>query len=195
MAISVQCAECFETFSVRDELAGKKVRCKSCGGTILVERATSKKVAHREAEDEFDETPQIESSAVIPRRAAKNKKKTRGKIAAWWSSLDFTNQETQTMLLTSAVTALLVFLTLVAFLDSRASLLLYRAGLYVGLPAVIVVGMFGTALEFDISFLNAALRWIVCLGIGWVVLQIEGSKRGVQKPKGKAKSQKGSGLK
>jgi DNA-directed RNA polymerase subunit RPC12/RpoP len=36
MAISVQCGECLDTFRVRDELAGKKTRCGSCGGTILV---------------------------------------------------------------------------------------------------------------------------------------------------------------
>lgn len=170
MPVSVQCGECFETFRVRDDMLGKRIRCKSCGGTILVERPTSKKAARRDDEDDSGEAPLFESSPGTRRRAAR--KKSHGKLAAWWSSLDFTNQETQAMLLTGAVTSLLVFLTLVAFLDSRASLLLYGAGLYIGLPAAIAVGMFGTALQFNISFLNAALRWIVCLGIGWGVFQI-----------------------
>jgi uncharacterized oligopeptide transporter (OPT) family protein len=124
----------------------------------------------REDDDESVDALLIESSPMSRRRAAK--KKANGKFTAWWSSLDFTNQETHAMLLTGAVTSLLVFLTLVAFLDSRTSLLLYGAGLYIGLPAAIAVGMFGTALQFNISFPNAAFRWIAFLGIGWGVFQL-----------------------
>lgn len=170
MAISVQCGECFETIRVRDELAGKKVRCKSCGATIVVERPTSKKTARRDDDEEFDDTPVAESPTMTRRKA--NKKKTRGKLAAWWSSLDFADQETQVMLLTGVVTIPLCFLTLIAFLNSRGSLMLYGAGLYLGIPTAIAVGMYGTALQFNISFANAAFRWIICLGIGFVVTKV-----------------------
>jgi hypothetical protein len=170
MPIPVQCGECFETYRVRDELIGKRVRCKSCGKPISVRRPSSETSALLDMEDESDEhrLPQPR-----PRSRRSSGKKNRGsKLADWWSSLDLANQETQAMLLTGAVTSLLVFLTLVAFLDSRASLLLYGAGLYIGLPSVIVVGMFGTALQFEISFFSAALRWIIGLSIGWVVMTI-----------------------
>lgn len=169
MPISVQCGECFETHRVRDDLLGKRIRCKSCGSPIAVKRESTRPSALEDDED-FEEESPPDSRSKSRRRSAK--RKTQNPVAAWWSSLDFANQETQTMLLTGVVSSLLVLLTLVAFLDSRASLLLYGAGLYIGIPAAIAVGMFGTALQFNISFLNAAIRWGICLSIGFGVMKL-----------------------
>lgn len=41
MSISVQCDECFESYRLKEELAGKVVKCKSCGGKIAVPKARS----------------------------------------------------------------------------------------------------------------------------------------------------------
>ena len=38
MPISVSCPECFEEYTVKDSLAGTKVRCKACQGSIKVEQ-------------------------------------------------------------------------------------------------------------------------------------------------------------
>ena len=167
MPISVQCGECFETYRLRDDLLGKRIRCKSCGSVISVRRERPNAAVEPEDEEAGDGV--VEASHRSRRRSSLPKP---SRIGAWWASLDFHNQETQAMLLTGVMTALLCFLTLVAFLDSRASLWLYGAGLYLGLPAAIAVGIYGTALQFDIGFGNAALRWIVCLGIGFGVMML-----------------------
>src|SRR5438128_2336229 len=36
MSISITCAACGKQYVVNDALAGKKVRCKACGATVLV---------------------------------------------------------------------------------------------------------------------------------------------------------------
>ena len=50
MAIRVVCPHCDATFSVADELRGKKVRCRDCEKPVPVVAAKSKKAA-----DEDDE--------------------------------------------------------------------------------------------------------------------------------------------
>jgi len=60
MAIRVQCPECDQVYQFKDELAGKSVRCKSCGRSIAVraKRPAPKEDEYEVAEDdeeEFDE--------------------------------------------------------------------------------------------------------------------------------------------
>jgi predicted Zn finger-like uncharacterized protein len=43
MPIKVRCKECETTFSVKDEAAGKRVRCKGCGSPVKVPSGTQKK--------------------------------------------------------------------------------------------------------------------------------------------------------
>ena len=64
MAIRVQCPECDTVYQLKDELAGKSVRCKSCGGAIAVR-------ASRPPEDEYEVVPdddELEDPVVRPGR-------------------------------------------------------------------------------------------------------------------------------
>jgi DNA-directed RNA polymerase subunit RPC12/RpoP len=84
MSIEATCAECSRHYTLKDELAGKKIRCKSCSGVMTVPAA--KKSAKKsddefllddeillESDDEFDDEPEY------PRRTAK--KSVAGKVS------------------------------------------------------------------------------------------------------------------
>jgi|GEM_PF-2574425 len=67
MSISVRCGECGKSYVVRDEAAGKRLTCKSCGSAIFV-RPQDEAVDDfiEEADDEF--TPSRSRSAPAPGR-------------------------------------------------------------------------------------------------------------------------------
>ncbi len=44
MPIAVNCSQCGRSYQLRDELAGKKAKCK-CGGTILIPAAPAAPLA------------------------------------------------------------------------------------------------------------------------------------------------------
>lgn len=56
MAIKVTCDSCFMDFSVKDELAGKKIKCKECGEVIRVLARSGRDTAGRD-EFEADDAP------------------------------------------------------------------------------------------------------------------------------------------
>ncbi len=58
MTIEVQCGDCFQSFQVRDEFAGRKVRCKSCRSVIQIldaAAAPSPRRKKQRPEDEYDD--------------------------------------------------------------------------------------------------------------------------------------------
>ena len=57
MAIKVSCSECGESFSVRDEAAGKRVKCRACGTAISVPVSRKKR-------DDMD--PWEQSTPALP---------------------------------------------------------------------------------------------------------------------------------
>lgn len=77
MAIQVQCGACFETLRVRDELAGKTTRCKSCGEPIRVGKVGSdspkpkKSKAVQQAAEEDDEELASELAPAPKKKGAK----------------------------------------------------------------------------------------------------------------------------
>lgn len=76
MAIEITCEECFDTFAVRDQAAGKKVKCKQCGAVIVV---PAKQQVH-EADDDSEEAPR-----TVRRPASRKKGSQSGArgIPAW----------------------------------------------------------------------------------------------------------------
>ncbi len=76
MPISVSCPDCFQEYSVKDELAGKKIRCKGCQGIIKVEAANGELDDIEDADGGEDE-PASRKSRTSPARADKSKNKTK----------------------------------------------------------------------------------------------------------------------
>lgn len=57
MTIRVQCPECDAVYRLKDELVGKTVRCKSCGGSIPVRASRPTEDEYEVVHDDDDETP------------------------------------------------------------------------------------------------------------------------------------------
>ena len=80
MSIEATCAECSRHYTLKDELAGKKIRCKSCSAVVSVPAA---KKSRAKSDDEFplDEDfsggfdDEMEQEDEFPRRAKKPEKK------------------------------------------------------------------------------------------------------------------------
>jgi hypothetical protein len=73
MPIDVACPDCFQEYSVKDSLAGKKIRCKECEGIIKVERKSSPDEDLDELED-ADEIPAPRKSRASAGKADKGAK-------------------------------------------------------------------------------------------------------------------------
>ena len=52
MAIKIECGDCGKTYTVKDEMEGKKIRCKECSAVIVV-RSESGEDWNEEVEEEF----------------------------------------------------------------------------------------------------------------------------------------------
>ena len=72
MPIEVDCPACFVPYRLKDEFAGKRIKCKQCGAVVPVPRPGRQAVA--EAEEPWDETPE-EPQRPAPGRAKKKRKK------------------------------------------------------------------------------------------------------------------------
>jgi DNA-directed RNA polymerase subunit RPC12/RpoP len=59
MPITVTCSECEKKLKVKDELAGRKVRCPGCEGVILVPKAEEPELDELEEFDDFDDGEDI----------------------------------------------------------------------------------------------------------------------------------------
>lgn len=70
MSISVECPECQATYNVKDELAGKKIRCKKCEGVIRIPADEFDFGA-----DEFDDEEEEEAPRVVKKSKSKTTKK------------------------------------------------------------------------------------------------------------------------
>lgn len=66
MAIDTECKKCGETYRVKDELAGKKIRCKACSTVMLVPQLD---------EDEWDEEVPEEELPPVRKSSKKAKRK------------------------------------------------------------------------------------------------------------------------
>ena len=55
MTISVNCPKCNKQYQVRDELAGKRVRCKKCKGVVPIPAADSEEEDFEDYEDYSDD--------------------------------------------------------------------------------------------------------------------------------------------
>src|SRR5690348_6495715 len=74
--LKISCPICFHDYSVKAELAGKKIRCKECGEAIPVPRPAKKpqddvvdvEVVYDEEEDEFERP-----SLPLPKRQGRSK--------------------------------------------------------------------------------------------------------------------------
>jgi hypothetical protein len=76
MPIKVSCVDCGETFSVKDELAGKRVKCRVCGVPVRVSNEAS-----ADADDDDDDDDEL----PVSRKVAKSKSsagKKKGKKSA-----------------------------------------------------------------------------------------------------------------
>ncbi|MFO1004911.1 MAG: hypothetical protein U0929_03040 [Planctomycetaceae bacterium] len=71
MAIRAECGECGRVYNVKDELDGKKIRCKECQAVVLVQS---------ESEDDWDESVDEEEFQPPIRKsnAKKGTRKSRG---------------------------------------------------------------------------------------------------------------------
>jgi hypothetical protein len=72
MPINVTCPDCFKDYSVKDSLAGKKIRCKECQGVMTVEA----EAAAEDEREEFFEPPKSRASSAKSGKPAKTKKAT-----------------------------------------------------------------------------------------------------------------------
>ena len=75
MTISVQCDECFQSYKVRDDRAGQRLKCKSCGAKIRVPSADD------EIEDLYEDyeppgAPTRKQKKSAPAKKKKKKKKS-----------------------------------------------------------------------------------------------------------------------
>ena len=71
MTIKVECGDCGQTYNMKDEMEGKKIRCKECSVVICVS-----------AEDE-DWDEEIEKNLQPPvRKSSTNKKKAKGRSSS-----------------------------------------------------------------------------------------------------------------
>jgi DNA-directed RNA polymerase subunit RPC12/RpoP len=52
MAIKIECGDCGKTYTVKDEMEGKKIRCKDCSAVIVI-RSDSGDDWNEEVEEEF----------------------------------------------------------------------------------------------------------------------------------------------
>jgi len=68
MPITIECSTCFQTYAVKSELAGKKIRCKECQSVILVPRKKERPTEPDPVdEDEFVPRPTRRSRKTSPR--------------------------------------------------------------------------------------------------------------------------------
>lgn len=75
MPIEVDCPACFVPYRLKDEFAGKRIKCKQCGAVVPVPRPGSRQAVVEE--DPWDDSP-----PEAPRLAASSGKKRRKKKAA-----------------------------------------------------------------------------------------------------------------
>lgn len=71
MAIDVYCDDCSTTFRVRDDLAGKRIKCKRCGAALRVQS------------DEVDEVEQVDEP--VPSRRGKKRSPPRKEKTSGWN--------------------------------------------------------------------------------------------------------------
>ena len=64
MTISVSCPDCFQEYSVKDELAGKKIRCKACQSIIKIAAAA----------DQLDELEDVDDEPALGSSRARSSK-------------------------------------------------------------------------------------------------------------------------
>lgn len=91
MPISVSCDECFTDFKINEKYAGKKIKCKNCGGIMRVPDPASLP-SPDEYEDNSDED-EAPAPPPIPRRTSSSgkkgtKKKSAGSSMDWLSAID-----------------------------------------------------------------------------------------------------------
>ncbi|MDA0832580.1 MAG: hypothetical protein O2955_00505 [Planctomycetota bacterium] len=81
MPIRVACPDCAQEYQLKDELAGKKVRCKNCQAIVPVPAAAKPKVEFDEVEfeDEFGDEIDFDGVELEERRAQRVKRPTRVK--------------------------------------------------------------------------------------------------------------------
>jgi dienelactone hydrolase len=70
MAIKVTCDSCFMDFSIKDELAGKKIKCKECGEVM---RVSARQARADDDDDEFGEDAAAAPMAAPRARPGKTK--------------------------------------------------------------------------------------------------------------------------
>ena len=111
MPIATSCADCGRSYTIKDELAGKKIKCKDCGAVIAVpvarksggtaapKKAPPKKIANsdddfldalnsdefadEENDDEQDELPRRSVAKRKPKPIAKKKSKASNATGLW----------------------------------------------------------------------------------------------------------------
>lgn len=87
MPISADCPQCGKTYNVKDDLAGKKFRCKECEGVVTVPAAGGGGGGKKDPWDDLDlgsfqdQAPaeDDEFEAPLPRRRAAGKKKSKSR--------------------------------------------------------------------------------------------------------------------
>jgi dienelactone hydrolase len=90
MSLTVDCPQCGKRYKVKDELAGKAIRCKECQATIRIPAAEtddefSYDPSEMEADEPQDELPPSRSkSKPAPKPVAKKKRASSGSSAWKW---------------------------------------------------------------------------------------------------------------
>src|SRR5262249_7337106 len=81
MAIALTCSECEHVLKIKDELAGRKIKCPACGGVIAVP-AGSKTTSAVAAGAPAKTSPTLENDEDRPRKKKKKKKTNKGLLVA-----------------------------------------------------------------------------------------------------------------
>ncbi|MFN0197194.1 MAG: MJ0042-type zinc finger domain-containing protein [Planctomycetaceae bacterium] len=76
MPITVSCPECAQTYRLKDELAGKKVRCKGCETIIPIPQASSE-IEDYNFDDDLDFDDEQNEREARRRRAVRNQSHTK----------------------------------------------------------------------------------------------------------------------
>lgn len=77
--IDASCDSCFRSYQLKDEFAGRKVRCKGCGEVFTVPQPGAAAADPWDSEDPFDEDPFTDGPAAAPPSPTRRKKKRKKK--------------------------------------------------------------------------------------------------------------------
>lgn len=179
MPLQVQCGECFTSFRVREELAGKSVRCKACGSVIRVGRAhegSRTKSAKRNSQAPDDDV-ESELPLSVPHRGARrrgqaNRSREGFGVKQWLATLvGQAGAQVQVGTLLAALVCVVQIPCFIAALrDYDFSLMYYRSVLYFAFPSTVVVFvLYNSALRREVGSEPDHIRLLRWVGLAAII--------------------------